>query len=280
MKKNKLAFKLIDMGLRAETLANLTESQLRLLYNKLNEGKKETKEAVTPVSIPAKTGFKVDPTKPSDLPPTEKGYSVGKNPTDPNTMIAMPKDGEMAEAKKKTSKKKYNPFALCTASVGREDKKKYERCVMGVKKSIKEGKDPVNLFLEEKIVSLIQKHIQPKITKGEFLQMISETRTKEREKTREKDAPTKPGKPDKDNPYKPKHKPAPQAEDIREFVGTETKPITKPPKPGVAKPDKDNPYKPKHRPAPQARNKNLFPWEEISRIAKSKGLGFITNYIN
>ena len=27
-----------------------------------------------------------------------------------------------------------NPWAICTASVGREDKEKYERCVMGVKK--------------------------------------------------------------------------------------------------------------------------------------------------
>ena len=37
MSKTKLAFKLIDMGLNAETLSNLTESQLRLLYKKLNE---------------------------------------------------------------------------------------------------------------------------------------------------------------------------------------------------------------------------------------------------
>jgi len=31
-------------------------------------------------------------------------------------------------------KEKGNPWAICTASVGREDKEKYERCVMGVKK--------------------------------------------------------------------------------------------------------------------------------------------------
>jgi len=190
----------------------------------------------------------------------------------------------MKEGKKKTPKKKYNPWAICTAQVGRKDKKKYERCVMDVKKSIKEGKDPVNLFLEKKIVSLLERHLQPKISKKEFLEMISESETKEKQKTREKDAPSKPNrtKPDKDNPYRPKHIPAPQAKKLREFVGTETapsKPITKPTtKPG--KPDKDSPYRPKHRPAPQAGNKNLFPWEEISQIAKSSGLGFITNYIN
>ena len=31
-------------------------------------------------------------------------------------------------------KAKDNPWAICTASVGREDKEKYEKCVMGVKK--------------------------------------------------------------------------------------------------------------------------------------------------
>lgn len=120
-----------------------------------------------------------------------------------------PMESEMKEGKKKS--KKYNPWVICTSSVGREDKKKYEKCVMDVKESIREGKDPINLFLEEKIVSLLEKHIQPKITKREFLQMILESETKEKQKTREKekDTPSKPNrtKPDKDNPYRPKHKP-------------------------------------------------------------------------
>jgi hypothetical protein len=253
MKKNKLAFKLIDMGLKAETLANLTESQLRLLYNKLNEGKKETKEAVTPVSIPAKTGFKVDPTKPSDLPPTEKGYSVGKNPTDPNTMIAMPKEGEMAEGKKKS--KKYNPFAICASSVGRKDKEKYERCVMGVKESIKEGKDPVNLFLEEKIVSLLEQHIQPKISKKDFLQMIFETET----------APAKPKEKEKGKERKgpfdvPKVKPAPKAKKETNGAETETaEPIVKPKNP-TTKPKTPFSPKPGVKPAPKAGKGSVPTW--------------------
>lgn len=41
-------------------------------------------------------------------------------------------------------KKKYNPWAVCTASVGREDKDKYEKCVMDVKKKqgMKESEKP------------------------------------------------------------------------------------------------------------------------------------------
>ena len=45
----------------------------------------------------------------------------------------------IAEAKKG---KKVNPWAVCTASTGRKDKDKYERCVMDVKKKhgVKEEK--------------------------------------------------------------------------------------------------------------------------------------------
>lgn len=36
------------------------------------------------------------------------------------------------------SKARNNPWAICTAQVGRSDKDKYEKCVLGVKKSLKE----------------------------------------------------------------------------------------------------------------------------------------------
>lgn len=44
-----------------------------------------------------------------------------------------------AKKKKSGKKTKYNPnpWAVCTKSVGRQDKKKYERCVMDVKKQQK-----------------------------------------------------------------------------------------------------------------------------------------------
>ena len=245
MRKNKLAFKLIDMGLKAETLANLTESQLRLLYNKLNEGTKEAKEATTTYlpdeEIPA---AKVDP------------KNLTKN-SDGSVSVE-----ETNEAKKKTGKKKYNPFAICTASVGRKDKKKYERCVMDAKKSIKEGKNPVNLFLEEKIVSLIQKHIQPKITKGEFLQMISETETapskpKEKEKEKERKGPF-------DIP-KTRPKTAPKARDEAETA----EPIVKPKNP-TTKPKTPFSPKPGVKPAPKAGKGSVPTWLKWDNI----GLNF------
>lgn len=249
MKKNKLAFKLIDMGLKAETLANLTESQLRLLYKKLNEGKKETKEQVTPITEPAKKSYKVGP-EGGELPSTPKGYSMKKN-TD-GSMTATPNEGEMKEGKRKT--KKYNPWAICTSSVGRKDKEKYERCVMDVKKSIKEGKDPINLFLEEKILSLLEKHVQPKISKKEFIQMISETETapakpKEKQKEKERKGPFNP---------KPGIKPNPKAK--KETNEAETaEPIVKPKTP-TTKPKTPFSPKPGIKPAPKAGKKSVPTW--------------------
>jgi hypothetical protein len=248
MKKNKLAFKLIDMGLKAETLANLTESQLRLLYNKLNESKKESKEAATYTEYSndeLNQGVDID-----------GGGKVTKTPTGVKVQHS-----EMKEAQKKKSKK-YNPWAICTSSVGRKDKKKYERCVMDVKKSIKEGKDPINLFLEEKIVSLLEKHVQPKISKKDFLQMISETETAP---AKPKVPTVEPGKKPK-TPFNPKPgvKPAPKAGE------TETAEPTTKPKTPTTKPKTPFNPKPGVKPAPKAGKKSVPTWLKWDNI----GLNF------
>jgi hypothetical protein len=243
MKKNKLAFKLIDMGLKAETLSNLTESQLRLLYNKLNEQPSPgvTKQQKTVTSY--------------NVPPNQKTMIPGTNvevSTEGGKTSVTPMDSEMKEGKKKS--KKYNPWAICTASVGRDDKEKYEKCVMDVKKSIKEGKDPVNLFLEEKIVSLLEKHIQPKISKKDFLQMIFETDTET--------APAKPKEKQKGKERKgpfvvPKVKPAPKAMDEAE---TETAPAK--PKEKQKEKERKGPFNPKPgpKPAPKAGKGSVPTW--------------------
>ena len=44
----------------------------------------------------------------------------------------------MAAVKEILDEEENNPWAICTASVGRENKDKYEKCVMGIKKQNKE----------------------------------------------------------------------------------------------------------------------------------------------
>jgi hypothetical protein len=225
-------------------------------------------------------------------PSSNDGYGVNPGKT-PGLYQDGMDEGEVSEENKKS---KYNPFAICTASVGRKDKVKYERCVKDVKKSVKEGKNPLQPIVENAIERIIEKHISPKITKGDLLRTLSEqgiirkpiknnlfqpnskmdkpigklyTLTKseameQSTKTKEKEAPTrvKPGtkeKPGISDPFKnPKHQPKPKAE----FKEQGTK--TAPPKikPGTKeKPGTSDPFKnPKHQPKPKAQLAvNTFP---------------------
>ena len=43
-----------------------------------------------------------------------------------------------------SEKKKVNPFAVCTKSVGRKDKKKYKKCVTDVEKTSEEEETPAS----------------------------------------------------------------------------------------------------------------------------------------
>jgi hypothetical protein len=83
---------------------------------------------------------------------------------------------DMTEQKSKELKKKEsNPFAICHAQLGPERDDKFERCVRKVKKSLKEGESPYAFFIEEKIVSLVESYIQPRMTKKDLMKMIEET---------------------------------------------------------------------------------------------------------
>jgi hypothetical protein len=133
---------------------------------------------------------------------------------------------------KKKSKKKANPWAICTASIGRKNKKKYEDCVMSVKKNIKEGRNPYEFIIESKMEEIVENHLLPRITKSELMKIIQEkkmstgkpigkivsvngetmeaetapAREEKKTKEREKKRPSHPGK----NPS-PGEQPAPKA---------------------------------------------------------------------
>lgn len=128
-----------------------------------------------------------------------------------------------------SKKKEQNPWAICTAQLGKEfgttertmwnakEKNKYERCVKDVKKSLKEGKNPVSLFIENEIMRIVEKNMPPKITKGDLLKYLNENEPAVAPKpgTKPKESPTKPGtKPRPKHPGKnpnPGEKPAPKA---------------------------------------------------------------------
>jgi hypothetical protein len=287
MKTNKYA-DLLRFGLTQKTLLTLSESTINTLHKNLIESKKETKEETKQTVVQstydtsnnadqqklAQKGIKIDPvTKKITL---NQGKEEKKNEK-------IIQDGEVSENKKV---QKINPWAICHKQLGPKKTPKFERCVMAIKQSVKEGKNPFSVILENKILSLVEKHIKPKMKKGDLMDLISKKSMKTPITTlgsidvteNTKEAPTKPTtkpgtktppKPDKDSPYKPKTAPAPKArfETKEQFVANAPtkQPTTKPGIKTPPKPDKDSPYKPKTAPAPKAK-KSMPSWMSFDSI--------------
>ena len=121
--------------------------------------------------------------------------------------------------------------------------------------------------LEKKIMKLVEKHITPKMSKKDFLSLVSEQGTKEKERTKEKE---KTKEKERGTPYSPKPGPAkaPKAhkhevdeQDVAPSKPRIKEPVTKPNKPGT-------PYSPKPGPAkaPKASKGELPSWLSFKSI--------------
>lgn len=175
----------------------------------------------------------VDPYEDPNPESNEKGPSqYGVNPDADKSM----NDGMgIMETKKKS---KYNPWAICTSSVGRKDKEKYEKCVMDVKKSVKEGRDPYESLLENRILELVKSRVDENMQLVSFKKLdkpVKKMYTSKKSNPMEAAEPavkprtappkTKPGvKPNKPNPYQPPKetpKEKPKAQDYKSmFIST------------------------------------------------------------
>ena len=277
MKVNKKALQLIDKGLSSKTVSKLTESQIDVLHKKLVAEQimvSKTDTAKIQDLKNKKQMFQVyekelDEDDDFDLDadqaytgqlgshdadqPADDGMDDDTSPQNHDSkMIGMSeeKDGEP------------NPWAICHAQVGPKKTRKFERCVMSVKKQLKEGKNPVSLFLETQIEKIVEKHIPPRITKGDLMKVISEsepavapTKPKTRPTTKPdtRPRPAHPGK----NPN-PGENPAPKAKK------SETKEAAPTTKPAPVKPT----TKPDTRPRPAHPGKNPNPGENPAPKAK------------
>jgi hypothetical protein len=241
MKTNIKALQLIEKGLSSNTVSKLTESQINVLHSKLlgeqvtnpNVAEKiknidaldqkltgleakMTKLGLAEKEIDEDDDFDLDADQAytgqqgshDEYQASDDGMDDDTSPENHDSkMIGMSeeKDGEP------------NPYSICHAQVGPKKTRKFERCVMSVKKQLKEGKNPVSLFLETQIEKIVERHMPPKITKGDLVRYISEQGTAPSPTT--KPAPTKPGtKPGKrPNPFKnpnPGENPAPKAKKV------------------------------------------------------------------
>ncbi len=159
MKINKELIDLIQLGFSMETLKKLNENQVNILHKKL----------VVEQYTTSKTGT---------IAVKKADQELAKNLAKSGFNVRM--EGEIEEEREKN-----NPWSICTAQMGKEfgtterskwtpaQEKKYERCVKGVKKSIKEGKEPLHYFNESENEKVINE-IEPRITKKELLEYLNE----------------------------------------------------------------------------------------------------------
>ena len=189
---------ILKTGFSKTILSKMSESQIKKLHEMVNAigfvgmdkpiGRMETKEQTGKVTMKEPA----DAVKIKAL--TDKGINV-----------------ELGETKSKKRKKKEvekNPWAICTSSLGLEGKKKddytkgedkkFERCVLDVKKSLKEGKNPYEVILERKMRDIVEENLRPTMTKQDLIKSILESQTKE--KTKEKEKTTTPTR---KNPFQP-----------------------------------------------------------------------------
>jgi len=263
MKVNKKALELIDKGLSSKTVSKLTESQIDTLHKKLfveqtmvsktdsatiTKLKQEKKPfQVYEKELDEEEEVTVDPNKETE---TQDPHQVGPSSDDG---FGDETDGMgMFEEDKKDGP---NPWAICHSQVGPKKSRKWERCVREVKKQLKEGKNPVSLFLEAQIEKIVEKHIPPRITKGDLMKVLSEsepttapTKPKTKPTTKPTTRPSHPGK----NPN-PGENPAPKAKKSEtKEQQTAPAPTTKPAptKPGTRPDTKPRPSHPGKNPNP------------------------------
>jgi hypothetical protein len=209
MKTNIKALQLIEKGLSSNTVSKLTESQINVLHKKMfteQATNPKVAEKVKNIDIlnqkltdveskMKKLGLEEDDDFDLDADQAYTGqqgshdeYQAADDGMDDDT---SPENHDSKMIGMSEDKDRPNAWAICHTQVGPKKSRKWERCVREVKKQLGEGKNPVSLFLESQIQKIVEKHMPPKITKGDLVKYISEQGTAPSPTT--KPAPTKPG---------------------------------------------------------------------------------------
>ena len=256
MKINRKALKLIDKGLSSKTVSKLTESQIDTLYSRM----------ISEQTMVSKT----DTATINKLKTEKKPFQVYEKELEEDDTLNVVNDPDATEDGMGIFEKDYkdgpNPWAICHAQVGPKKTRKFERCVMSVKKQLEEGKNPVSLFLETQIEKIVEKHIPPRITKSDLLKIVKES-TKGSEPSKPGIAPTypKPGPTKKQDTKEQATAPAP----AKPATEPTTRPSTTP---------KEKPFSPGKNPAPAVK-----PAPKAGKIspetAKEKVIDIIMNIL-
>jgi hypothetical protein len=281
MKINRKALKLIDKGLSSKTVSKLTESQIDTLYSRMISEQTMVSKTDTATINRLKTEKKPFQVYEKELEEDDDfdldadqdytgqqgshdEYQAADDGMDDDTSPENHDSKMIGMSEEKDNQP--NPWAICHAQVGPKKTRKFERCVMSVKKQLKEGKNPVSLFLETQIEKIVEKHIPPRITKSDLLKIVKES-TKGSEPSKPGIAPTypKPGPTKRRETKEQATAPAP--------AKPATKPTTRP-----STTPKEKPFSPGKNPAPAVK-----PAPKAGKIspdtAKEKVIDIIMNIL-
>ena len=183
MKTKNSALVLLENGIHFSTVMNMSEKQIKVLSERMKKG--ENKEAITKTTT---STYTIDPATAKTTGADIGGVNIKVEPT------GAVKATEIKE--KFESKAQQGLFwAKCNNSKGKEkekwcemakefskstSKKQYEKMPekkhpeKSVKYKKKTTKESYEKELEDRIVEMVEKHINPKITKGELEKTISE----------------------------------------------------------------------------------------------------------
>lgn len=281
MKINRKALKLIDKGLSSKTVSKLTESQIDTLYSRMISEQTMVSKTDTATINKLKTDKKPFQVYEKELEEDDDfdldadqaytgqqgshdEYQAADDGMDDDTSPENHDSKMIGMSEEKDNQP--NPWAICHAQVGPKKTRKFERCVMSVKKQLEEGKNPVSLFLETQIEKIVEKHIPPRITKSDLLKIVKES-TKGSEPSKPGIAPTypKPGPTKKQDTKEQATAPAP----AKPATEPTTRPSTTP---------KEKPFSPGKNPAPAVK-----PAPKAGKIspetAKEKVIDIIMNIL-
>ena len=254
---------LLENGIRANTISKMNETQIKVLVNRFVVSEQTAPQNTTPQATTT-TKYVVNPNSKTMVNGVEIDTTGGKTTATPMQETELSEKFESkaqqglfwAKCKNSSGKTKEKWCKMAKEFSDSTTKKQYEK--MPEKKHSEKNED-YEKYLEDSIVEMLEKHINPSMTKGDILKTINE-KTKDTDgimlsnpkkntmfskeegkemKTMKKSmgnntevAPTKPdtdtdtkekdkGK-DRKNPFQPKHKPAPKAK--REFKEQTTAP--------------------------------------------------------
>ena len=277
---------LLDNGLQLKTISKLTESQIRVLAEKFK--KEETKEEVKQTV----TNAIYDPNNPTDqktlsqkgihIDPNTKKISMTLGPTgevkedntinivqDPDaTADGMPTtEGEMNEKFESKAQQKFF-WARCNKSKDKSSKwckwaeefsdktKNFKKLPekLHPEKTVNIRKESYDQFLEDSIVEMVEKYINPSMTKSQLIKSINEKVNKSESfmlKTPKKNSMFSK---DEGKEMKTMKRPIGKLSSIGENTKTvPSRPDTDTDKKEKGKDrDKKTPYGPKHNPKPKA----------------------------